>query len=168
MDFLDKLGIDWKLFTAQLINFAVLLFVLYRFLYKPVLKLLDLRRKKIEENERRSQVLDKELRSVSEVKEKTLQEAEREFQKIVLKATHEAEVQRQEILSKAVREAEEYTLQARAKIKEEERAQLEEVKSASRELIRRGVETMLTRIADKETASMLFQKALNEMKKYEA
>ena len=36
-ELLSKLGIDWRLLIAQLINFLILLFVLRRFAYKPIL-----------------------------------------------------------------------------------------------------------------------------------
>lgn len=44
---LEAFGIDWKLLIAQGINFALVLLVLWHFLYKPVMKTLDERAKKI-------------------------------------------------------------------------------------------------------------------------
>lgn len=44
---LDAFGIDWKLFLAQAVNFGIVLLVLWHFLYKPVMKTLDERAKKI-------------------------------------------------------------------------------------------------------------------------
>jgi len=41
-------GLDWKLLIIQAVNFGVLLLVLWYFLYKPVLKMLDERRGKIQ------------------------------------------------------------------------------------------------------------------------
>lgn len=40
-------GINWKLITAQMVNFGALVFLLSYFLYSPILKLLDERREKI-------------------------------------------------------------------------------------------------------------------------
>jgi F-type H+-transporting ATPase subunit b len=40
-------GIDWKLILIQAVNFGLLLFVLHRFLYKPILAVVDARREKI-------------------------------------------------------------------------------------------------------------------------
>lgn len=40
-------GINWKLVVAQMVNFGALLFLLWYFLYGPILKLLDERREKI-------------------------------------------------------------------------------------------------------------------------
>lgn len=76
---LDKLGIDWKLFIAQIVNFTIILFVLYRYAYKPVLGMLDKRAKMI-------------ARSVDEAKraEASVNEAERMREDLVLKARTES------------------------------------------------------------------------------
>ncbi|MBI4068258.1 F0F1 ATP synthase subunit B [Candidatus Kaiserbacteria bacterium] len=44
---LSTFGISWKLLLAQGFNFAVVLVVLWKFLYQPVLKMIDERRKTI-------------------------------------------------------------------------------------------------------------------------
>lgn len=44
---LDAFGIDWKLLIAQAVNFGVLFVALWFFLFKPVMKTLDERAKKI-------------------------------------------------------------------------------------------------------------------------
>ncbi len=46
---IEAFGIDWKLITIQLVNFAILLGALSYFLYRPVMKLLDERAAKIEQ-----------------------------------------------------------------------------------------------------------------------
>ena len=48
MEALANLGIDWKLLLAQVVNFVVVLLVLRRFAYQPMLRLLDERTHKIE------------------------------------------------------------------------------------------------------------------------
>lgn len=47
MEILEVFGIHWKLLAAQAVNFAVALYVLHRFVYKPIWKMLDERQKKI-------------------------------------------------------------------------------------------------------------------------
>ncbi len=39
---------DWSTFALQTINFAILVWLLHRFLYQPVLRLVDARRAEIE------------------------------------------------------------------------------------------------------------------------
>ena len=48
MELFGKLGIEWKLLLAQGLNFILLLIILRKFLYKPILKMLDERRAKAE------------------------------------------------------------------------------------------------------------------------
>ncbi len=43
----ETLGIQWPKLIAQFVNFAIVLFVLWRFAYKPVFQLLEARRQKI-------------------------------------------------------------------------------------------------------------------------
>jgi len=41
MEFLGKLGIDIKLLIAQIINFGILLWLLKKFLYQPIIKRIE-------------------------------------------------------------------------------------------------------------------------------
>ncbi len=79
-DLLQSFGVDWRLLIIQAVNFGVLLVALTYFLYKPILNILDQRRKKIEQG-----VID-----ASKAKEK-LSKADITAQEIVGKATGKAE-----------------------------------------------------------------------------
>jgi F-type H+-transporting ATPase subunit b len=41
MDALANIGVDWKLLLAQVVNFGILLWVLKRYAYQPMLKMMD-------------------------------------------------------------------------------------------------------------------------------
>jgi len=41
MQLIDALGLDLRILLAQLVNFAILIFVLWRFAYKPVFNILE-------------------------------------------------------------------------------------------------------------------------------
>jgi F-type H+-transporting ATPase subunit b len=43
MEIIEVFGIHWKLLVAQLVNFTIVLFVLHRYLYKPVFAMLEKR-----------------------------------------------------------------------------------------------------------------------------
>src|SRR3989338_5782020 len=47
-ELVSQLGIDWKLLLAQGVNFLILLVVLTKFVYKPLMKMVEERRKRIE------------------------------------------------------------------------------------------------------------------------
>jgi F-type H+-transporting ATPase subunit b len=41
MEILHAFGIEWKLLAIQALNFSIVLFVLWRFLYRPVFRVMD-------------------------------------------------------------------------------------------------------------------------------
>ena len=46
---MSELGIEWRMLLAQLINFSIVFFLLWRFAYRPVFAMLEARRLKIAE-----------------------------------------------------------------------------------------------------------------------
>src|SRR5262245_13672557 len=45
---LGALGVEWNLFVAQLVNFAIVFFVMWKYVYTPLMKTLDERTARIE------------------------------------------------------------------------------------------------------------------------
>ena len=80
---LTQLGIDWKLLIAQIINFLVLLAILYKFLYKPVFKILHDREEKIEKSLRQAERIEKNLFESEAEKSKIVAEARNEAGKVI-------------------------------------------------------------------------------------
>lgn len=54
-------GLDVKLLLIQALNFAILLLVLWKFLYTPVLKMIDERREKVAEGVKKAEAADRKL-----------------------------------------------------------------------------------------------------------
>src|SRR5216110_3697277 len=71
----DTFGWNWKLFLSQIISFCIVALLLRQFAYKPILAVLDDRRRKIEEGQLNAEKIKKELA-----------EAEKRYQEIVAKA----------------------------------------------------------------------------------
>lgn len=103
--------IDWFTFTAQIVNFLILVFLLHRFLYKPILKAMDARERKIasqlEEAERMRQEAQAEAENLHKLKKELADKQE----ELISQAKAEADAKRKEFLEKALSEVE--TLQAR-------------------------------------------------------
>ena len=76
----DMFGWNWKLFLAQVISFCIVAFLLRRFAYKPILAVLEDRRRKIEEGQLNAEKIRKELA-----------EAEKRYQEIVAKGNVDAQ-----------------------------------------------------------------------------
>ncbi len=97
--FVQKFGIDWKLMIAQLINFGIIFFVLRAFVYKPVLKLLDKRRVKIEEGLTFAEKAKNELASIETLKSEELNKAQKKGIEMVKEAEVSATRVRDEIVA---------------------------------------------------------------------
>ena len=64
----SQLGIDWKLLLAQGVNFVILLVVLTKFVYKPLMKMVEARRQKIELGIRGGEMAEKIIKTAEEEK----------------------------------------------------------------------------------------------------
>ena len=78
MELLGKLGIDWRLLIAQIINFLLLLVILYRLLYKPVIALLDQRSAKIEKSLQAAQQIEANLKQTESERAQKILAAKKE------------------------------------------------------------------------------------------
>src|ERR1700756_1177343 len=79
-DTAETFGWNWQLFLAQVISFCIVAFLLKRFAYKPILAVLEERRRKIEEGQLNAEKIKKELA-----------EAEKRYQEIVAKGNADAQ-----------------------------------------------------------------------------
>jgi F-type H+-transporting ATPase subunit b len=57
------MGFDWSTFALQTINFVILVWLLHRFLYKPVLRLVDARRAEIEKQYSEARMAEAEAKA---------------------------------------------------------------------------------------------------------
>ena len=98
--------IRWYQLLFQIVNFGILIFLLNRFLYRPILKIIEDRNKKIEDSLKAAEATLKEKEKINELKKLAVAEAEKEAVKIVETAKHQADLSGKQILSEAQAEAE--------------------------------------------------------------
>lgn len=92
MDFLKDFGVQPILLAAQVVNFFILLFILKKFLYGPILKVLETRKKTIEQSLKNAEEIEKKLQQTQEQSEKIIADTLKQAQKI-LDQTKEAAAQ---------------------------------------------------------------------------
>lgn len=76
-------GLNAKLFIAQLLNFAVVLLVLWKWAYKPLVKLLEDRSQKIEKGLADARAAAERLADAGKEREKVIAHARAQAQKIL-------------------------------------------------------------------------------------
>ncbi len=87
MDILSQFGVNPLLLAAQVVNFLILLFVLKKFLYGPILKVLEKRKLTIEQSLKHAEEIEQKLVAISEEEEKRLIKASQEGEKIIKQAS---------------------------------------------------------------------------------
>ncbi|MBI3956858.1 MAG: F0F1 ATP synthase subunit B [Candidatus Kerfeldbacteria bacterium] len=112
MEILEKLGIDWRLIIAQVVNFGILVFVLRRFAYKPLLKTLADRRTKIAKSLADAKELSERVARGEEEHKERLAQAQAEASQIIAAAREQAAGVRQKMLDAAGAEIDALRLEA--------------------------------------------------------
>jgi F-type H+-transporting ATPase subunit b len=96
MQAFETLGLNFWGFVWHLINFGLLLFLLSRFLFPPIVRMLDERQARIRESMERAEALKEESTRAAEAVRQQLDEARREGQTIINTATQIADRIKQE------------------------------------------------------------------------
>lgn len=104
MELLHQLGIDGKLLLAQIINFIVLAFVLYKLAYRPLLRLLDKRSRSIEQSLADAKKVQEQLAASTAERDRLLTETERASETMLVQARTQAEQLRAQMLTKTKEE----------------------------------------------------------------
>jgi F-type H+-transporting ATPase subunit b len=135
MELFEKLGIDWRLLIAQLVNFAILMTALFFLLWKPLTKALEDRRKKIAESLDNAEKIGAELKRTTEEGDRLLSKARAESQLIVGEAQKQSDAVRVGAVEKARAEVAAVVAAGRAQIAADRDAMLVEVREAAASLV---------------------------------
>ncbi len=164
MRLIEALGLNWKILLAQLINFAVLVWVLHRFGYGPILKFLDGRRKKIEEGLKNKELAEKRLVEVEEKEKEIIAKAKKEAQKIITSSGDLAEKNRKETLAKTEEDAREMFKLAQTKAELEKNKIISEAKTELAGLVMMAVEKVIDKKMDSEEDKKFIEKIITDAK----
>jgi F-type H+-transporting ATPase subunit b len=126
VEFFNAFGVDLPKLLFQVINFLILLYLLNRFLFKPVLRLLDEREARIKKGLEDAEAAARDRQLAEAEREAAVTEARKEAQSMLARANKIAEDTRSEILGEARSEADKLVERAREEITaEKERAMAE-------------------------------------------
>lgn len=151
MDTLIKtFHIDWRLIIAQMVNFAIVIFVLYRFAIKPLGKLMQERNTKII-----SGLTDakkhKELLDATEVEyKKIIAEARKESQELVAIAKKDAESIRTELVNQAQQDAKKLLESGKVELEAEKMKMISDAKKELGGLVAHATQKVLGNVVDSE------------------
>ena len=166
-DLIHKLGIDWKLLLAQIVNFVILLFLLKKFLYKPLINLMNNRRQKIEEGLEKARKGEEEFQKIQELRDKELAKVQKEAEVIIQKAREVGDKKQQEILKEAEEKTKKIIEEAKGRIDIEKEKMLKEVRQDVANLVVTATEKILKEKMDKNKEKEMINEVFNKLRGHE-
>ena len=119
MGLFGSIGLDWKLLLAQMVNFGLLLWLLKKFLYKPVIARIE---------------KDEHLLEKARVQARALEGKEKDFMREKKRKVAEAKEQAKEIIKEAENLAVNIKKQAQAEAVKEKRAVIRQIHARLKEI----------------------------------
>ena len=138
---MSAIGIDWRILITQLISFSFVFFILWRFAYKPIFTMLQLRREKIAEGLANAEKIKAQLAKTEADRQAVLTQAGEMADKMIEEARAAAAHVRETETQKAIAAAEQIVAKAREAAAQDHARMLDELK---REVGRLVVQTTTT------------------------
>ena len=149
-DLLHALGIQWYALLAQVVNFCILVFVLTKFVYKPVLGIIDRRRQLVEESLEKAKEIDRQKELVDQERAKILSKADKEAGALLERAKTESEAIRAEIQKEAKQQATQIVAKGMQQLETERARMVKEIQTKLAHAIVESAEKILRREFSKE------------------
>jgi F-type H+-transporting ATPase subunit b len=112
-DTAKQFGVDWPMFISHCISFGIVAFLLHRFAYKPVLKVLEERREKIAEGLANAEQIKKDLANAQTKAQEILGQANAQGNKLIEEARQSAARVLEQETQKAIATANDIMVKAR-------------------------------------------------------
>lgn len=157
------LGIDLKIFIAQLINFAVVLFVLWKWAYTPILKILKERSVTIENSLKNAEAIESRLSDLAGERETVLNEARQEADKILAKTKIDAEKRGEEMMNKVKIEVENIVASGKNQLQQEKEMMLRDARKDMIEITLVASQKILRDSIDENKAKIMAAEVVDKM-----
>ncbi len=160
---IGALGLNVSSLLFQILNFAVLLLLLRLFAYKPVLNILQERRRKIEESLATADLLAKERAALSAQQKEIISQAESKASALVRQSQDQAKKLLAEANEEANRQKEQILTDTRAQAQVEIAALRGELQKEVVGLVVATTEKVLEEKLDSAADTMLIEKKLQQL-----
>lgn len=164
MDAINSLGINGKLLIAQIINFVVLLILLKKFLYNPIVKMLDKRSQTIKKSLDDAKRIEEELQKTEQKNQEIIALAQSDAKKMVEEAKKNASTEGKRIVDEASKQAEVQKTKAIAEINQQKETAKSEIKKEAAELITLATEKILQTKIDSKTDGKMIRESIDRIK----
>jgi len=147
---------------AQLVIFLLVLFILYRLAWGPLLRILNERRARIAQGVEATQKAMQELEAAEKERQAKLEEARREAQALLDRITKQADDLRKELEAKAGEQAEALIVKARAEIQQEREKAVQDLRLQVADLAVMAAGRIIGESLDAKKHRELIERAIGE------
>ena len=148
---------------AQLINFGIVLFVLWKWVWKPVTSNMEDRTRKIEESLANADQITKEKEEFTVWKETEMSKARQEATAIISEAKTQAEALKIETLEKTKQEQQTILERSARELEQQKQQAISSAKSELAELVISAAEKLIRNKVDKKADQKLISQAVKEL-----
>ena len=159
---MEGLGINLPSLVAQIMNFAILLGLLYLVAYKPIMRMLDERSRKVKESMEQTELIKQQAENAEEEVKKQLEAAGKEGMEIIAQAMHTGEEARQKAQQDAKQDAETLIARARVEIQRERDEAVSELRNEFADLTILAAGKVIEQKLDEKAHRQLIDKVLKE------
>jgi F-type H+-transporting ATPase subunit b len=158
-----QLGLDWRLFAAQLLNFGIVVFVLWRWAYKPLVSLMNERTRTIEQGLKDAELAASSREAADKESAAIVAEARRKAKDVIDEAFTAADRGREESARRAKAEVEKIVGLGREQLKTEKERMIVEVRSEVAGLVAAATEKVVGEKLDPAKDDRLIREALKDI-----
>lgn len=162
MEGLANLGINLPTLLAQIINVAVLFGLLYLVAYRPIMRMLDERSRKIKESMEQTEFIKQQAERAEEETAKRIEAAGKEGEEVIARAMRTGEEVRREAQQQSKQEGETLIARARAEIQRERDGAVDELRKEFADLTILAAGKVIDRSLDKKAHRQIIDKVLEE------
>src|SRR5260221_446646 len=165
MEILKNFGVNPVLLIAQIINFLIILYVLKRFAYKPIFKMLDDRKKTIQEGIENAKKSEEALEKALEREKAILQKAQSQAQEFITDAKNQAEEIAKQMEENTRSQADRMLKDAKEEIQREYQETEKRLATHTTQLAISILEKTLKDMLDEKEQKQALTKAIKKLKK---
>ena len=156
-------GVDWSHLLAQVASFCIVCFVLYRFAYRPVLAMLEVRRQQIAQGLANAEQIKAELARTEAQRQEVITQANVQANKLIEEARAAASRLQERETQKAIAAAEQIIAKAREAAAQDYARMLAELKGEVGRLVVQATATVAGKILTPEDQRRLAEETVKEL-----
>ena len=158
----DSIGINWEALLLQTIAFLVLLWLLKKFVYPPLVKMLDKRDEEIEASQKAAREVQAQADEANAKTEKLLKEARKEATELVEDAKKQSALIVSDAEKSATEKADAIAKKAEASLQQEVTAAKKALKSEMLDLVTLATEKVASKAVSSKVDQSLIDQTLKE------